>query len=71
MAAGLRQCIGNRLVAEPAGIALVRPVDDENDGANGAAIRPHLDPARIVGAAGLTANAKVEVLEQNWTPKGN
>lgn len=29
------------------------------------------DRVAIVGAAGLTANAKVEVIEQAWTPKGN
>lgn len=29
------------------------------------------DRVAIVGAAGLTANAKVEVVEQAWTPKGN
>lgn len=29
------------------------------------------DRVAIVGSAGLTANAKVEVVEQAWTPKGN
>lgn len=29
------------------------------------------DRVAIVGAAGLTANAKVEVVEQAWTPNGN
>ncbi|MDX5339426.1 MAG: efflux RND transporter periplasmic adaptor subunit, partial [Cyclobacteriaceae bacterium] len=29
------------------------------------------DKVAIVGTAGLTANAKVEVVEQSWSPKGN
>ncbi|MDI1322216.1 MAG: efflux RND transporter periplasmic adaptor subunit [Algoriphagus sp.] len=29
------------------------------------------DRVAIVGSAGLTANAKVEVIDQAWTPKGN
>lgn len=29
------------------------------------------DRVAIVGSAGLTANAKVEIVEQAWTPKGN
>ncbi|OOG73128.1 efflux RND transporter periplasmic adaptor subunit [Algoriphagus sp. A40] len=29
------------------------------------------DRVAIIGSAGLTANAKIEVIEQAWTPKGN
>lgn len=29
------------------------------------------DRVAIIGSAGLTANAKVEVIDQAWTPKGN
>ena len=49
MTAGACQGIGDGLLAQAAGVALVRTVDDEGDGAHRPVGGPHIGPVRHIG----------------------